>query len=1061
MADEDDTLQDIPEAGDPTSGGTTARRRRQRAALASGAVVAMALGYLWTTREDIAGNIIQSRLDEYGIAGTYRIESVGTRRQVLSHIVIGDPRHPDLTVERAEVTIVPTLGLPRIGSVRLVRPRLYGEWREGRMSFGALDKYLYERKTEEPTRLPDIILSLEDGRARIVTPFGQVGVKAEGKGNLQNGFGGIVAAIAPQMEGQGCKASRLSLFGKVTTSRGRPKFSGPLRIPSVDCGGSLGLKGGLLTLDAASDRDLATVELKSGLRAGSLRSGASSASAITGKFGASWRKGTLSARYDLSASSIVSPAMRLAHLQSAGSVRARNGVSSFEWQGDLNGRDMTPGSGLASSLSDWRESAGGTLLAPILSRIDASLRRETTHSRLAADFTLRRRDGQLSLVVPNATLRGASGASLVTMSRVQVGFGTKPYLTGNFTTSGNGLPRLSGRMEQATGGPTLFRLSMPEYAAGTARLALPELLVAQRADGALGFAGRVLATGELPGGFVEGLDLPLSGSWSDKAGLAMWRDCTRVSFRRLALAGMELARPSLQFCPTSRGVAIVRSGPAGTHVAARVPGLDLAGRLGESPLRIRGGAVAIGGGLVALKDLDVTLGPSNAATRFALSKLDMRLGQQAEGRFSGADFGLYAVPIDLRGGSGAWRYADGRLTISGATLGLEDRQINDRFQPLLARDAELALADNVITASALLRNPESDRAVTALTLRHDLSTGIGKALLSVKDLRFDDKLQPDMLSRLALGVVANASGSIAGEGRIAWDQRGVTSTGEFGSRSLDFAAAFGPAQGVAGTIHFTDLIGLTTAPDQRITVRSINPGIEVFDGQIGYELIRGEVLSLHDAHWPFLGGTLVMDPVAMRIGVAETRRYVLHLNGVEAGQFVERMEMGNLSATGTFDGTIPLVFDENGGRVDRGILEARPPGGNLSYVGELTYKDLTPMANIAFDALRSLDYRQMRVELDGPLTGEIVTRVKFDGIRQGATAKRNILTQQIAKLPIRFNVNIHAPFYRLITSLKSMYDPALVRDPRELGLLDRNGNPVARPELRPQAVLPKEITDGK
>ena len=33
------------------------------------------------------------------------------------------------------------------------------------------------------------------------------------------------------------------------------------------------------------------------------------------------------------------------------------------------------------------------------------------------------------------------------------------------------------------------------------------------------------------------------------------------------------------------------------------------------------------------------------------------------------------------------------------------------------------------------------------------------------------------------------------------------------------------------------------------------------------------------------------------------------------------------------------MFDENGGRIDGGHLTAQAPGGNVSYVGELTYKE--------------------------------------------------------------------------------------------------------------------------
>jgi hypothetical protein len=220
---------------------------------------------------------------------------------------------------------------------------------------------------------------------------------------------------------------------------------------------------------------------------------------------------------------------------------------------------------------------------------------------------------------------------------------------------------------------------------------------------------------------------------------------------------------------------------------------------------------------------------------------------------------------------------------------------------------------------------------------------------------------------------------------------------------------------------------------------------------VTFALQPNNVLAVKGGSWPFLDGRLTLRPVTMNIGVAETRRYVLVIEGLNAARFVERMELANISATGTFDGALPLVFDQNGGRIEGGLLTARPPGGNVSYVGALTYEDLSTMANFAFDALKSLDYREMSIGMDGALEGEIVTRVRFRGIRQGAAAKRNFLTDRIARLPIQFNVNLRAPFLSLISSFKSLYDPAYVRDPRELGLMDAQGRPLAPP---PAAAVP-------
>jgi len=104
----------------------------------------------------------------------------------------------------------------------------------------------------------------------------------------------------------------------------------------------------------------------------------------------------------------------------------------------------------------------------------------------------------------------------------------------------------------------------------------------------------------------------------------------------------------------------------------------------------------------------------------------------------------------------------------------------------------------------------------------------------------------------------------------------------------------------------------------------------------------------------------------------------------------------------------------------------------------------------------------MSIAMDGTLTGEIVTRVRFDGVKQGAAAKRNFITKRFENLPIRFNINIRAPFYQLITSLKAMYDPASTRDPRDVGPLDREGNVIQRevrpppPVIKPDDLIPDQ-----
>lgn len=1038
-------------------------RKRWIALWAILALLVVALVASWFSRERIAGNIIESQLDAMGLDATYDIERIGGTRQTIANLVVGDPQRPDFTADKISVILRYRLGLPTVGRVELVNPRLFGTYRDGELSFGSLDSVLFD-DSAEASGLPDLDLKIVDGRALLDTDFGPVGLKLEGEGELDSGFSGVLAASAPSLSFDGCAAESTTLFGKLTTRAGRATVDGPLRAATLECPDrSLSLRSAAIEGKTTLSKDFSGFESNLSLTSGTLMAPWARANGMNGTVEASYRAERLNARYSVALRGLEAEQVRAALATADGTLRTTGGFARMDLQADVEGNGLKLGNGLDRTLADFQQSASGTLAAPLLEKIRGALARESRGSSFAAHLTARQGDGGTVLVVPEGRLRGGSGATLLSISQLQLGGGADregaPRFSGNFSTGGEGLPRIVGRMEQRGDGEPMLRLRMAEYSAGGASLAVPELVVAQSAKGQIGFAGSIEASGDLPGGAAEGLILPVNGAWSPGSGLAMWRRCTDIAFERLQFANLALINRKLTVCPGSGG-SILRSDANGVRIVAGAPELDLAGSFGETPIAIRSGPIGFAWpGALSARALDITLGPAGTDTSFRISNLDAQLGgEEVAGTFDEADVRLYSIPLDILNAAGEWRYAGDRLEISGGTFRLADRENPARFEPLAGRDGRLTLADNVITATAGLHERSSERIVTSVDIRHDLESGTGHADIDVPGLVFDDRLQPDVLTPLALGVIANAEGTITGTGRIDWNENDVASSGEFSTEGLDFAAAFGPVKGASGTIVFTDLINLTTAPGQTLKVASINPGIEIFDGEVAFSLNNGTALSVAGGTWPFLGGTLTLQPVDLTFGASEVRRYVLVIEGLDAGQFVQQMELGNISATGKFDGTVPLVFDEAGnGSIETGLLVSRPPGGNVSYVGELTYEDLSAMANFAFDTLRSLDYREMTVRMDGSLTGEIVTRVRFDGVKQGEGTKSNIITKQIAKLPVRFNVNVRAPFYQLITSFKAMYDPAFVRDPRELGLLSDDGTRFLRPSVTAEEVE-QEIT---
>lgn len=293
-------------------------------------------------------------------------------------------------------------------------------------------------------------------------------------------------------------------------------------------------------------------------------------------------------------------------------------------------------------------------------------------------------------------------------------------------------------------------------------------------------------------------------------------------------------------------------------------------------------------------------------------------------------------------------------------------------------------------------------------------------------------------------------GTVSGAGDIAWTGEGVTSTGTFTTTGTNLAAAFGPVEGLAGTIRFTDLLALESAPGQVATVASINPGVPVTDGRIVYRTLPGTRVQVDSGTWPFAGGTLTLDPTLLDFGSDSAKRMTFRVVAMDAGKFLQQFDFENLNATGTFDGVLPMTFDDSGGRVENGRLTARG-GGSIAYVGALTEKQLGFWGDFAFQALKSLTYRELDIAMNGPLAGEMVTAVRVAGVRQGEGAKSNFLVRRLTRLPIQFNIEIRAPFRGLIDSAASFYDPSRLVQRNLQQLLQEQNRRTAPTPVQPPA----------
>ena len=177
-----------------------------------------------------------------------------------------------------------------------------------------------------------------------------------------------------------------------------------------------------------------------------------------------------------------------------------------------------------------------------------------------------------------------------------------------------------------------------------------------------------------------------------------------------------------------------------------------------------------------------------------------------------------------------------------------------------------------------------------------------------------------------------------------------------------------------------------------------------------------------------MGGRLILQETILNFGRPSPKRLTFEVVGLDAKTFVDSMGFKEISATGMFDGVLPMIFDDEGGRIVGGRLDSREGGGTVAYNGVVNRANLGMMGGFAFDALRDLRYNSMIIRLDGYLDGEFATRMAIEGVGLGNTSTQRLI-RSINRIPFNFNVTIKGPFRALIATAKSFRDPTQTIEP--------------------------------
>jgi len=1002
----------------------------------------MAAVILWTMRVELATDYIDRELARRGVQASYEVKRIGFGRQILENLVIGNPRRPDATVRHVEVQILLGLTGPRVGLIKARGVRLFGRIRNGRLTLGQIDRLL-PPPSGLPFRLPDQRVDVDDAAVALATPAGPLAIGVSGSGNLADGFRGHLAMISHRLALGRCEIVEPRAQVAVSVDDLRPTFRGPVATRSLQCGNDLAVDQPLFAMNVTFAPAIDNWRGESAIRAARLRAAAHNTAAIEGRLTFAGNADRTAGRLDLGTGATAVDAFRAVRTRIQGDYAISPKSGDLVLAGDVAVGGMTLAPARLAGLVAGFRSVRNTPIGPVGDGLADALGRA---ARGGGDATGRFRlvNGhgfggvrfeQLRLLMRSGAELTAAGGEGITYDWAHEGL----RLDGDFALSGGGFPDARFALRQPAGGALQGVGRIAPIQAGGARLELAEIRFAAGADGRTRFRTAVRLDGPFSGGRVTGLTLPLQGRFG-RGGLAIGEGCVTAAFRELQFQSLRLAGSRLPLCPV--GPALVWQAPGGgIRFGADLRSPRFAGRLGSSPIQLASTRLRVDTAGFQATALAVRLGASAGVNQLDVARLDGRfVARGVAGDFSGLSGNLANVPLLVSEGAGRWQLLGGNLAMDGRVQ-VADAVEPARFYPLVSDDFRLTLAGNRLHAGGWLKHPASNTRVTQATIDHNLATGAGQALLDVPGITFHDGFQPEALTRLTTGVVALVQGTVTGQGRIEWGPGGTRSTGDFATAGMNLAAPFGPVEGVTTSIHFTDLLGLTSAPGQVAKIDLVQPGIDVFDGRVVYQLLPNSHVGVESGRWPYAGGELFLEPTVLDFSQPSTKHLTFRVVGLDAARFIQNMEFSNISATGIFDGIIPMEFDQSGGRVVGGRLTARPGGGTLSYIGELTDRDLGVYGKMAFDALKELRYDRFDMTLDGDLAGEFVTRIDLDGIARnpsgpiqapgGAIGQLIVgrALSELRRIPFQFNIRIKGPFRALIGTARSFEDPSLLIQP--------------------------------
>ena len=912
------------------------------------AILALALAVAYLARRDLARNALTGWLEERGVASQIEIERFGPTGAV-ARIRAGTPGAPEFTVERAEIDYG-LLGLwsgdpfVEIRRVRLVRPIVRGTWRDGKLSFGALDPLIEEFRKRPPR--PDArrpLILVEDGLIGLDTEYGLARLRGDARIE-DNKLMALEARLAPVAARAGgvdlaVRGGEISL----KTRGDRVAFSIGAIVGEAK-GEAIAVEESFLRLTGEGpypdlekrrgDGALA-LTLTGGARrfewAGSRLGGGEFTARFNGR-SAGWLdtlavggRGTLEGRAE-TGSAAGAAVQRLSLEAEAPTLTwTRAGPDRLNAQGRLSARigelvqdDLR----LRQVTANFRGSAGGGVEQPARIHLTGGASARGSWAGLGEPepqddpgiAALKRTLGSFDLRAPAVSLDQSSDGLVVALGAPARLFG-----------AGGGqlalTPRAGGPVYEPGGGAFVLRAS-------GGGLPQAEFAVDRYTTSKAGFVAQ--GQGRIEGDFLlfRGGDLQLSGALQVREGAisVTSRGCAPIRAERLELGENDVEDVSGQFC------------------AASAPLLTL----DDGAWRVRG---------------------------------DVRDGAAAAS-FLGVRFSDAAGSFDVGGKEEA-------LTLRA---GLRTARVIDTVEPLrfhpVQMSGEAGAARGVWNGRFDIATP-AGHSLGQAVLHHVDASQSGSFRLDTGELAFAPQgLQPDDLSPAAVLIASPAEGAARFVGGFTWSPGREASGGTLTVSGLDFRGPIGMVRGLSSQLELTSLAPLATAPGQVVRAEQIDAFAPLTD-LVATGRIEGEAIHLASASATAGRGRVELEPMTIPFDPAAGWSGAMRLEDVQLSDLVEASPLADqMDLVAKVDGRVPFQVDDKGVQVSGGEIHAVEPGRlsiqrealtSVSAEGGAPEAEPNLTVDFAYQAMENLAFSQLAAEIESRPGGRLGVLFRIAG----------------------------------------------------------------------------------